>query len=181
MKHKRTCGFKPFLCFQTNNDTVFSFLFPKAMNIYSVSLSGPAPWGFRLQGGKDFSMPLTVSRVRNHLLLDSAFVLHFICDHWGLCTLLEDLCGGSSCKVIYVPPRFYIKPLDLLQDSISVQEPWSTQRPNDPTWAYACHILLDLHSKGFCLQTVVFIFITPTFLNGIPIVILTPSAIALSV
>uniref|UniRef100_A0A8C4H8E0 PDZ and LIM domain 7 n=2 Tax=Dicentrarchus labrax TaxID=13489 RepID=A0A8C4H8E0_DICLA len=34
-----------------------------AMNVYSVTLSGPAPWGFRLQGGKDFSMPLTVSRL----------------------------------------------------------------------------------------------------------------------
>ncbi|XP_076842694.1 PDZ and LIM domain protein 7 isoform X2 [Brachyhypopomus gauderio] len=33
------------------------------MNAYSVTLDGPAPWGFRLQGGKDFSMPLTVSRV----------------------------------------------------------------------------------------------------------------------
>ncbi|XP_019725246.1 PDZ and LIM domain protein 7 [Hippocampus comes] len=33
------------------------------MNVYSVALSGPAPWGFRLQGGKDFSMPLTVSRL----------------------------------------------------------------------------------------------------------------------
>uniref|UniRef100_A0A9J8BGL6 PDZ and LIM domain protein 7 n=1 Tax=Cyprinus carpio carpio TaxID=630221 RepID=A0A9J8BGL6_CYPCA len=33
------------------------------MNIYSVTLNGPAPWGFRLQGGKDFNMPLTVSRV----------------------------------------------------------------------------------------------------------------------
>ncbi|XP_018609320.1 PDZ and LIM domain protein 5b isoform X1 [Scleropages formosus] len=30
---------------------------------YSVSLPGPAPWGFRLQGGKDFSMPLTVSKL----------------------------------------------------------------------------------------------------------------------
>uniref|UniRef100_A0A9J8A8A9 PDZ and LIM domain 7 n=1 Tax=Cyprinus carpio carpio TaxID=630221 RepID=A0A9J8A8A9_CYPCA len=35
----------------------------QAMNIYSVTLNGPAPWGFRLQGGKDFNMPLTVSRV----------------------------------------------------------------------------------------------------------------------
>ncbi|XP_024138803.1 PDZ and LIM domain protein 7 [Oryzias melastigma] len=33
------------------------------MNLYTVTLSGPAPWGFRLQGGKDFSMPLTVSRL----------------------------------------------------------------------------------------------------------------------
>uniref|UniRef100_A0A672P630 PDZ and LIM domain protein 7-like n=1 Tax=Sinocyclocheilus grahami TaxID=75366 RepID=A0A672P630_SINGR len=35
----------------------------EAMNIYSVTLNGPAPWGFRLQGGKDFNMPLTVSRL----------------------------------------------------------------------------------------------------------------------
>ncbi|XP_038639203.1 LIM domain-binding protein 3a [Scyliorhinus canicula] len=33
------------------------------MSTYNVSLSGPAPWGFRLQGGKDFNMPLTISRV----------------------------------------------------------------------------------------------------------------------
>ncbi|XP_074881654.1 LIM domain-binding protein 3 isoform X7 [Buteo buteo] len=30
---------------------------------YSVTLSGPGPWGFRLQGGKDFNMPLTISRI----------------------------------------------------------------------------------------------------------------------
>ncbi|XP_023692318.2 PDZ and LIM domain protein 5a isoform X1 [Paramormyrops kingsleyae] len=30
---------------------------------YSVCLMGPAPWGFRLQGGKDFNMPLTISRL----------------------------------------------------------------------------------------------------------------------
>ncbi|XP_018425446.1 PREDICTED: LIM domain-binding protein 3 isoform X2 [Nanorana parkeri] len=30
---------------------------------HNVSLAGPGPWGFRLQGGKDFNMPLTISRV----------------------------------------------------------------------------------------------------------------------
>ncbi|KAM9803776.1 LOW QUALITY PROTEIN: LIM domain-binding protein 3-like [Neosynchiropus ocellatus] len=30
---------------------------------YTVSLAGPGPWGFRLQGGKDFNMPLTISRI----------------------------------------------------------------------------------------------------------------------
>ncbi|XP_044000209.1 PDZ and LIM domain protein 5b isoform X3 [Gambusia affinis] len=30
---------------------------------YSVSLASPAPWGFRLQGGKDFCLPLTISRL----------------------------------------------------------------------------------------------------------------------
>ncbi|KAM9847708.1 LIM domain-binding protein 3-like [Aulostomus maculatus] len=33
------------------------------MNTYTVSLPGPGPWGFRLQGGKDFNMPLTISRI----------------------------------------------------------------------------------------------------------------------
>ncbi|OWK55490.1 PDZ and LIM domain protein 7 [Lonchura striata] len=33
------------------------------MESYKVMLNGPAPWGFRLQGGKDFSMPLSISRV----------------------------------------------------------------------------------------------------------------------
>lgn len=30
-----------------------------------MTLPGPGPWGFRLQGGKDFNMPLTISRVGN--------------------------------------------------------------------------------------------------------------------
>ncbi|XP_058473282.1 PDZ and LIM domain protein 5b isoform X2 [Solea solea] len=33
------------------------------MSSYSVTLAGPAPWGFRLQGGKDFCLPLTISRL----------------------------------------------------------------------------------------------------------------------
>ncbi|XP_069569155.1 LIM domain-binding protein 3b isoform X2 [Brachyistius frenatus] len=33
------------------------------MSSYTVTLKGPAPWGFRLQGGKDFNMPLTISRI----------------------------------------------------------------------------------------------------------------------
>ncbi|XP_026209390.1 LIM domain-binding protein 3-like isoform X1 [Anabas testudineus] len=33
------------------------------MSTYTVTLPGPGPWGFRLQGGKDFNMPLTISRI----------------------------------------------------------------------------------------------------------------------
>lgn len=33
------------------------------MTTYTVTLNGPAPWGFRLHGGKDFNMPLTISRI----------------------------------------------------------------------------------------------------------------------
>ncbi|NXN70138.1 PDLI5 protein, partial [Himantopus himantopus] len=35
------------------------------MSNYSVSLVGPSPWGFRLQGGKDFNMPLAISRLND--------------------------------------------------------------------------------------------------------------------
>ncbi|NXO31291.1 PDLI5 protein, partial [Cisticola juncidis] len=35
------------------------------MSNYSVSLVGPAPWGFRLQGGKDFNVPLSISRLND--------------------------------------------------------------------------------------------------------------------
>lgn len=40
-----------------------------------MSLVGPAPWGFRLQGGKDFNVPLSISRV-------SAFASFL---HVGIC------------------------------------------------------------------------------------------------
>ncbi|XP_010000395.1 PREDICTED: docking protein 3 [Chaetura pelagica] len=41
------------------------------MESYKVMLNGPAPWGFRLQGGKDFSMPLSISRVREAKTCDT--------------------------------------------------------------------------------------------------------------
>ncbi|XP_016123047.1 PDZ and LIM domain protein 4-like [Sinocyclocheilus grahami] len=30
---------------------------------HTVTLTGPSPWGFRLVGGRDFSAPLTISRI----------------------------------------------------------------------------------------------------------------------
>ncbi|MED6247101.1 hypothetical protein ATANTOWER_030057 [Ataeniobius toweri] len=39
-----------------------SLSFSGRMSTYTVTLPGPGPWGFRLQGGKDFNMPLTISR-----------------------------------------------------------------------------------------------------------------------
>ncbi|XP_047674497.1 PDZ and LIM domain protein 5a [Tachysurus fulvidraco] len=35
-------------------------------DLYTVELIAPGPWGFRLQGGKDFSMPLTISRLTDN-------------------------------------------------------------------------------------------------------------------
>ncbi|XP_069094228.1 PDZ and LIM domain protein 5 isoform X3 [Pleurodeles waltl] len=35
------------------------------MSVYSVSLPGPGPFGFRLQGGRDFNTPLTIARLND--------------------------------------------------------------------------------------------------------------------
>ncbi|XP_027489118.1 PDZ and LIM domain protein 2-like, partial [Corapipo altera] len=32
----------------------------------TVTLPGPAPWGFRISGGRDFGKPITVSKVVEH-------------------------------------------------------------------------------------------------------------------
>ncbi|XP_074740004.1 PDZ and LIM domain protein 7 isoform X3 [Strix uralensis] len=60
----------PFLRKFGQDQTVFSFEAGRRsdsemgdMESYKVMLNGPAPWGFRLQGGKDFSMPLSISRL----------------------------------------------------------------------------------------------------------------------
>lgn len=36
--------------------------------VYEVVLSGGAPWGFRLQGGKEFRAPLRIAKVGCHKL-----------------------------------------------------------------------------------------------------------------
>ncbi|XP_064897038.1 PDZ and LIM domain protein 2 isoform X1 [Columba livia] len=38
---------------------------PAAMPV-TVTLAGPAPWGFRITGGRDFGKPITVSKVTEH-------------------------------------------------------------------------------------------------------------------
>lgn len=37
--------------------------------MYTASLRGGGPWGFRLQGGKDFGSPLAISKVKTSTLL----------------------------------------------------------------------------------------------------------------
>ncbi|XP_046876463.1 PDZ and LIM domain protein 4 [Hypomesus transpacificus] len=49
----------------------------------TVTLSGPSPWGFRLVGGRDFSTPLTISRVTP-----------------GSKAALGDLCPGDTILAI---------------------------------------------------------------------------------
>uniref|UniRef100_A0A8C0KFS7 PDZ and LIM domain protein 7 n=1 Tax=Canis lupus dingo TaxID=286419 RepID=A0A8C0KFS7_CANLU len=43
--------------------TFYFLLGAGAMDSFKVVLEGPAPWGFRLQGGKDFNVPLSISRL----------------------------------------------------------------------------------------------------------------------
>ncbi|XP_007461390.1 PREDICTED: PDZ and LIM domain protein 4 isoform X2 [Lipotes vexillifer] len=50
---------------------------------HSVTLRGPSPWGFRLVGGRDFSVPLTISRV-----------------HAGSKASLAALCPGDLIQAI---------------------------------------------------------------------------------
>lgn len=44
--------------------------------VYEVVLSGGAPWGFRLQGGKEFRAPLRIAKVSYHEMPVS-FACHF--------------------------------------------------------------------------------------------------------
>ena len=36
-------------------------------DLYEVILDGGGPWGIRLQGGKDFGIPLNIARVRIYI------------------------------------------------------------------------------------------------------------------
>lgn len=63
---------------------------------YSVSLAGPAPWGFRLQGGKDFGVPLTISRVsgsQTQIIYPSLHDSHL----WNILTMLFALSVLKVC------------------------------------------------------------------------------------
>ena len=44
--------------------------------VYEVVLSGGAPWGFRLQGGKEFRAPLRIAKVSCNEM-PASFACHF--------------------------------------------------------------------------------------------------------
>ncbi|XP_040459134.1 PDZ and LIM domain protein 7 isoform X5 [Falco naumanni] len=58
-----TCSLCVVPMYSDNRITPSSLAEMGDMESYKVMLNGPAPWGFRLQGGKDFSMPLSISRL----------------------------------------------------------------------------------------------------------------------
>lgn len=74
---------------------------------YSASLRGGGPWGFRLQGGKDFGSPLAISKVSTSKviteswcvfakLVDIYFVLPKVNAHL-FAFPLADYTGIQSC------------------------------------------------------------------------------------
>lgn len=70
---------------------VFCLPPPRAVNMpnvpRTVTLKGPSPWGFRLVGGRDFSTPLTISRVRTHPLERARSTRHS--SRWTLDSLIS--------------------------------------------------------------------------------------------
>ena len=46
-----------------NHSVCFEFGMLNKMAEFEVFLQGGSPWGFRLQGGKEFRIPLRISRV----------------------------------------------------------------------------------------------------------------------
>lgn len=61
--------------------------------VYEVVLSGGAPWGFRLQGGKEFRAPLRIAKVSYHEL-----PLRFAC-HLNISGNSLQVKSVASCAV----------------------------------------------------------------------------------
>lgn len=112
------------------SNTAFCLLSAKAMNVYSVTLGGPSPWGFRLQGGKDFSMPLTVSRVSNSVSASLTILLRRPSGrYWcgpparSVCRCIITVLGGHRSTSLAAPfpgPRLIVS-LSLLGHRLSTE------------------------------------------------------------
>lgn len=57
------------------NPCCYSLDIMASSEVYEVVLSGGAPWGFRLQGGKEFRAPLRIAKVSYHEL-SARFACH---------------------------------------------------------------------------------------------------------
>ncbi|XP_021081549.1 PDZ and LIM domain protein 4 isoform X2 [Mesocricetus auratus] len=101
---------------------------------HSVTLRGPSPWGFRLVGGRDFSAPLTISRVH----AGSKAALAALCPG----DLIQAINGESTELMTHLEAQNRIKGChDLL--TLSVSRPESKNRtsaPEDKAQAHRIHI-----------------------------------------
>ncbi|KAF4014824.1 hypothetical protein G4228_006413 [Cervus hanglu yarkandensis] len=90
---------------------------------HSVTLRGPSPWGFRLVGGRDFSVPLTISRV-----------------HAGSKASLAALCPGDLIQAINGESTEFMTHLEAQNRikgcrdhlTLSVSRPEGRSWPNTP-------------------------------------------------
>ncbi|KAM6408766.1 PDZ and LIM domain protein 7 isoform 2-T3 [Rhynochetos jubatus] len=107
------------------------------MESYKVMLNGPAPWGFRLQGGKDFSMPLSISRLTPGGKAAQAgvgvgdWVLYIDGESTSSMTHIEAqnrirTCGDRLCLTLSRAQNHLGKPQKVLSLDKSPQEPPST-------------------------------------------------------
>ncbi|XP_061216947.1 PDZ and LIM domain protein 5 isoform X5 [Neopsephotus bourkii] len=100
------------------------------MSNYSVSLVGPAPWGFRLQGGKDFNVPLSISRLNDGGKAARA--------HVGIGDVVLTIDGISTDGMTHLEAQNKIKACTgnlnmTLQRVSSVQKPDIVQVPKPTT------------------------------------------------
>ncbi|XP_028631761.1 PDZ and LIM domain protein 4 isoform X1 [Grammomys surdaster] len=101
---------------------------------HSVTLRGPSPWGFRLVGGRDFSAPLTISRVH----AGSKAALAALCPG----DLIQAINGESTELMTHLEAQNRIKGChDHLTLSVSRPENKSwPSAPDDKAQAHRIHI-----------------------------------------
>ncbi|KAK1343275.1 hypothetical protein QTO34_016053 [Cnephaeus nilssonii] len=102
---------------------------------HSVTLRGPSPWGFRLVGGRDFSAPLTISRVH----AGSKAALAALCPG----DLIQAINGESTELMTHLEAQNRIKGChDHLTLSVSRPEgrSWSSAPEDSKAQAHRIHI-----------------------------------------
>ncbi|XP_060033783.1 PDZ and LIM domain protein 4 isoform X2 [Erinaceus europaeus] len=102
---------------------------------HSVTLRGPSPWGFRLVGGRDFSAPLTISRVH----AGSKAALAALCPG----DLIQAINGESTEFMTHLEAQNRIKGChDHLTLSVSRPEgrSWSSSPEDSKVQAHRIHI-----------------------------------------
>ncbi|XP_049642732.1 PDZ and LIM domain protein 4 isoform X3 [Suncus etruscus] len=102
---------------------------------HSVTLRGPSPWGFRLVGGRDFSAPLTISRVH----AGSKAALAALCPG----DLIQAINGESTELMTHLEAQNRIKGCrDRLTLSVSRPEgrSWPTTPEDSKVQAHRIHI-----------------------------------------
>lgn len=98
---------------------------------YSVTLAGPAPWGFRLQGGKDFCLPLTISRVSGTHATHIPFtpwhspLRNAAHAHYAICLVSDESVCVPFISRVSVIAGFRHPPLSLWP--LSLRLPWRHQ------------------------------------------------------